>query len=363
MARKLLVLFLAVFAVILFAIYNDSFGVDPNRSLTTGEIVDVADKGESRIYRVEYGEGLFFEEEHSQLDPIEFGVGDKVIISANKFEDQVNFLIEEPARGTVLWVVLAVFAILVYLVAGSIGLYSLLGLLFTVFVLIFGLLPMLLQGYNPLLVTSGIGAVVITATVLLSHGITRKSVAALLGILGTLIVTTIFAIVVVRFGDISALQNEELRFLLFDLPNLDIVGVTIAAIILGLLGVLDDVAVSQSSVVFELLKANPKMTFKELYLSAMEVGRDHIASTVNTLAMAYIGASLPIFLLVFQGSLAELPFVLQFEVMSVELLRILIGSIGIVFCIPLTNLLACVFVKQNWLDELEDGESHVCGHC
>lgn len=361
MARKVLIIMLVLFSALLFFFNKNSFGVDENRSLTTGEVVSVNNNAGETVYTIEYGEGLSFEESYTLEDRKKYEVGDDVIISANKFEDDVNFMIEEPSRLPVLLGIVVIFSVLVLIVAGEVGFYALLGLLFTVFLLVFGLIPLILDGYSPLLVTAVLGFIIVGSTVLLSHGVTKKSVAALLGIFFTLLVTIVFAMIVVSLGDISGLQDEELQFLLFELPNLDIVSITIATMILGLLGILDDVAVSQASVVFELHRANKNYTFKELYLSSMRVGRDHIASTVNTLAMAYIGASLPIFLLVFQGSLAELPFVMQFEIMAVEFLRILIGSIGIVMCIPFTNLLACLFVRKDWFNTLEEGKSHVCG--
>jgi len=363
MARKVLILLLILFSAFLFFLNKDSFGVDENRKLTTGEVVSVKDESGMPVYTISYGEGATFTEAYNFENKLVYNVGDSVIISSNKFEGQDHFLIEEPVRLPLLLGVVALFSALVLMVAGEVGMFALIGLLFTVFLMVFGLIPMILNGYSPLWVTSVLGMIIVGSTVLLSHGVTKKSVAALLGIFFTLLVTLAFAVVVVKFGHISALQDEELQFLLFNLPNLDIVGITIATMILGLLGILDDVAVSQASVVFELNLANSKYSFKDLYLASMRVGRDHIASTVNTLAMAYIGASLPLFLLVFQGSLAELPFVLQFEIMAVELLRIMVGSIGIVMCIPLTNFLACLFVRNDWFKNLEEGKKHVCAHC
>jgi uncharacterized membrane protein len=357
MTRKILGIMFLLLSIIMIAVGFSSTTRLTNDVLGNAEIVAVSDNA----YTLELRDGRQVESTYSD-DGSLWEVGDAVIVTESSLEGVTSYIIEESVRMPVFIALFVVFSVLVLLVARLAGMYSLLSLFFTVVTVLFGFVPLLLAGYSPLLIMLGLGSLLMAGIVLLSHGVTRKSLVALFSILGTLFVAVGLAYIAVGFGSITGLQDESLRFLLFDRPELDVVGILIAAMILGLLGILDDVAVSQASVVFELDKANAKYSFWELYRSASVVGRDHIVSTVNTLALAYIGASFPLILLVFAGGFTDLYYVLQFEVLAVELIRILIGSIGIVLCIPFTTLLTCLVIKQSWFKNIDEGARHVCAH-
>ena len=144
--------------------------------------------------------------------------------------------------------------------------------------------------------------------------------------------------------------------------TIDLTGLLLGGIIIGLLGVLDDVSITQASVVQELKGANPQFGFKELYESALRVGRDHVGSLVNTLALAYAGASLPM-LLLFAYSDSSMMMLINQEVLAAEVLRIVVGSIGLILAVPFTTAMAAWYFKDREVDPSEDtGHSHGHSH-
>lgn len=286
----------------------------------------------------------------------------RVILNLTNFEVSGQAVIEDITRATPLWALFAIFLVLVIAVSGFGGLKSFLGLIISLLMIVFLYIPQVLAGYSPMLLSFIYGTLIMIIALLIAHGVTRKTLAAFLGTIITLFGTIILAKVFVDWSSLTGLVDEEVRFLYLEGLNFNYQGLLIGAMILGALGVLDDVTVSQSSIVFELDAANPKFTFKELFVRSLNVGRDHIVSTVNTLALAYLATSLPLLLLLHQGHI-NLAIFAQSEVIATEILRILIGSIGIVFSIPFTNYIACLFAKKDWLEKLPTGKGHMgCKH-
>lgn len=240
-------------------------------------------------------------------------------------------------RGVLVWLT-AAFAAAVIILGRLRGLAALGGLALSVAVLVFFIVPAILAGTNPILVAT-VGATAIALVALyLAHGFGPLTHVALLGTVGSLIVTIGLATLATSLATFSGLSGEESIYLTL-VGDIDVRGLLLAGIVLGALGALDDVTVTQASAVWEVRRANPDLGAAELFRSGLRVGRDHIASTVNTLLLAYAGASIPL-LLLFALSQQSLGVIANSEVVAVEIVRTLVGSIGLVAAVPVTTWLA-----------------------
>ncbi len=156
------------------------------------------------------------------------------------------------------------------------------------------------------------------------------------------------AVAAVSFTHLFGMGSEESLFILGDLPGISLKGLLLGGIMLGLLGVLDDITTAQSAVVDELKQANQSLSFSELYRRGLSVGREHIASLINTLFLAYAGASLPLFLLFSLNQGQELWMIFNNEMIAEEIVRTLVGSTGLILAVPITTALAAyVFQKRS----------------
>ncbi len=251
------------------------------------------------------------------------------------------------------WLVLLglAFAAMVVVVGGYRGVRSILGLTVTFAVLLVVLVPGVLSGANPVAVSVATCGVVVLATLYLVHGFSWKTTAAVSGTLLALGITGVLAALAMEVTRLTGLGTEEAMFLQLSVGTaVDVRGLLLGGIILGALGVIDDVTVGQASTVFELRRANPALSPSDLFWRSMNVGRDHIASTVNTLVLAYAGASLPLLLLFTMGS-GRWDTVVSQEMVAVEVVRTLVGSMGIVAAVPLTSLVAVVLAMRSGVAE------------
>ncbi|MGI9119649.1 MAG: YibE/F family protein [Acidimicrobiales bacterium] len=223
------------------------------------------------------------------------------------------------------------------------GLRALLGLGVSLLVLTAFVLPSILEGANPLAVALVGSAIIAVIALYLAHGVNAWTTTALIGTLASLALVGVLGSVFVDAAHFSGLADEEATFLQVTAGQIDLRGLLLGGIVIGALGVLDDVTVTQVSAVWELHGANPSLGRWQLYRAAVRIGRDHIASTVNTLVLAYAGASLPLFLLFTQANQGLLD-VLNGESVAVEVVRALAGSIGLVASVPLTTALAVAVV-------------------
>jgi uncharacterized membrane protein len=187
----------------------------------------------------------------------------------------------------------------------------------------------------------------------LAHGFTDLTHVALLGATGALVITVILSSLMTNLAQFSGLAGEESLYLTL-FGGIDVAGLLLAGIVLGALGALDDVTVTQASTVWEVRRANPTLGVGELTAAGLRVGRDHIASTVNTLLLAYAGASIPL-LLLFGLSQQSLGTIANSEVVAVEIVRTLVGSIGLVTAVPITTWLAARTVIRIPPQELTGG--------
>ncbi|HRC63002.1 MAG TPA: YibE/F family protein, partial [Dehalococcoidia bacterium] len=221
-----------------------------------------------------------------------------------------------------------------------VGVTSLLGLAASMLILLRFVVPGILSGHSPVVIAV-IGALTIMAsTLFLAHGVNRKTAVALAGTAGALLLTALLASLTIAAADLTGLASEDTAVLqVMSAEHVSATGLLLGGIIIGALGVLDDITIGQASAVFELRAANPLLGPLELYRRAMNVGRDHISATVNTLVLAYAGASLPLLmLLAVQGE--SLAIQVNREFIAIEVVRSLVGSIGLVAAVPLTTAIA-----------------------
>lgn len=236
------------------------------------------------------------------------------------------------------------FAAFVVVLGRWTGLRALFGLGLSLFVVVAFVLPALLSGSDALLVALVGSAAVMFTVLYLAHGVKVQTSIAVLGTLASLLLTVLLAEGFVRLTALTGLGSDETSLISATVGTIDLRGLLLAGIVIGSLGVLDDVTVTQSSAVWELHLANPAASAGELYRAGIRIGRDHIASTVNTLVLAYVGASLPL-LVIYSLAQSSLGDVLTSEVVAQEVVRTLVGSIGLVAAVPLTTALAALTVR------------------
>ncbi len=300
----------------------------------------------------------------SEFQPLTFDQrllpGQQVILTeASVAEGQSQFVIADSYRIPVLlWLLVGFFAI-VTAVSGWKGLLSILGMFSSLLILTYFVLPLLLSGMNPIAVALLAALIIALITVYVSHGFKPSSHIALISMLGTLVVVTLLSYWYVILAKLVGMGSEEAIFLqLGETATLNMRGLLLSGIMLGALGVLDDITISQVSTVFEIKRANKKLPFQELYASGMRVGRDHIASLVNTLVLAYVGANLPLLILFTISQNTPSWVLINNELLAEEIVRTLIGSIGLVMAVPLTTALAAYWASKNDVSLETDGHHH-----
>jgi uncharacterized membrane protein len=232
-----------------------------------------------------------------------------------------------------------VFVVFTVLVSGWKGARALMGLAVSFVVLLGFVLPQILAGHDPVLISVIGSFVLLAATLYLTQGWALKTHAALLGVFFSLLLTGALASFAVGLARLSGFGSEEAMFLQAAGTSVNLRGLLLAGMIVGTLGVLDDVIVGQASAVTELAEANPSLHWRELYQRAMNIGHDHIAATINTLVLAYVGAAMPL-LLLFQLYPEPWGLTLNREMIAEEIVRMLVGSLGLIAAVPITTFIA-----------------------
>lgn len=258
----------------------------------------------------------------------------------------VTYYFADFQRRSPMLLLALLFAVVVVLLGRLRGVAALVALAVSLLVIVKFVLPAILEGQNPLAVAVVGSAVIMFLALYLTHGINAQTTTAVLGTLVSLGLTGVLASVFVAASHFTGLASEEAGFLQSAAGQVNLRGLLLGGIVIGSLGVLDDVTVTQASAVWQLHRANPELGVRGLYRSGLHIGRDHIASTVNTLVLAYAGASLPLLLLF---TLAGQPFgqVVTGEVVAGEVVRTLVGSIGLVASVPITTGLAAMVVSRD----------------
>ncbi len=288
-------------------------------------------------------------------------VGDKIFVNRMvTIDGQETVTYADFERRPVLAFVFVAFVAMLLFFSRWQGVRALLSLALSVAAILFVLVPALLAGYDATLTTVGISAVILAFALFGTHGINPRSVIAFCGTYGAVLITGLVAYPSVHIMRLTGFGNDAAVYLNFATNGqLDLVGLLLGGIIIGILGALDDVSITQVSVVEELKGANPTLTFAELYGRASVVGRNHIGSMVNTLALAYAAVSLPLILLYAKTESSWL-VILNQEVVAGELLRIIIGSMGLILAVPATTAVAAWYYQDKVI--LSDGGGHGHGH-
>jgi uncharacterized membrane protein len=276
----------------------------------------------------------------------DFTVGETVVV---EFDEQApegfQYRFSDRQRTSVLLWLTVLFAASVVVLGRWRGLAALVGLGISLAVLLVFTVPALVEGSDPLAVALVSAAAISFAAIYLAHGFNSMSTVALMGTIGSLALTAVLATVFVQLAGITGLASEQATFLQLGSVEVGLQGLVLAGIVIGALGALDDMTVTQASAVWELRAAAGPRSVAQLYRSGIRIGRDHVASTVNTLVLAYAGASMPL-LLFFSLTAQPLGVVANGELVATEIVRTLVGSIGLVASVPLTTALAAWTASQ-----------------
>lgn len=266
--------------------------------------------------------------------------GDRVLLDRlTDVEGQERYFVTDIDRFPALLWLLGLFVVAVLVVSGWHGVRSLLGLALSLAIVVRFVVPAIIAGSSPPLVAL-IGAMaVMLVTLYLVHGVNEMTTSAIVGTAGALVLTVGLGSLFIEWGRITGFASEDAVFARFAVDGLDLQGLVLAGLIIAALGVLDDVTISQASTVFALHDTDRTLSWRALVARAMRVGRDHIASVVNTLFLAYTGASIALLLLFTTGGV-PVRELLNSELLAQEVIKTVVGSLGLIAAVPLTTALA-----------------------
>lgn len=275
------------------------------------------------------------------------GVGDDVVlIGSVDAEGGQRYAVVDHDRWGWLLALVALFVAAVIAFARWRGVASLVGLVVSFAVLLAFILPAIVRGEPPLWVAIVGSAAIMFAVIYLTHGVSVGTSMALLGTLAALVLTGLLGLLTTNLLHLTGSGSDEAAILANVLAGVDLRGLLLAGIIIGTLGVLDDVAITQLAIVGELSLADPTLSARQLYRSAIKVGRSHVASVVNTIILAYAGASLPLMLLLVTAG-TRTRDVLSTQVMAAEIVRGVVGTIGLIAAVPITTALAAWAIARS----------------
>lgn len=284
------------------------------------------------------GEQIELDNDRTPLD-----VGDVVYVTrtTSQFDEVEYWAVTEPYRLPWLIIFTILFVGSVILFGGIQGLRGLLSLAGSLLLIIYVLLPGVLFGFSPVVVSLIVAALIIVLGSYVTHGFSKMTSAAVIGMIVTVIATGLLTWFGVEVTQLSGFESEESVYLNFNTGGtIDFRGLLLGGILIGLLGALYDVAIGQAISVEELHRIGPHIPRRTIYSRAIRMGREHIGALVNTLAIAYAGASLPLLLLFYSSSTGSLAFTINREIFATEIIRTMIGGFGLVLAVPFTTLVA-----------------------
>ena len=284
--------------------------------------------------------------------------GDSIYVTQNIDEEGSSYSLYEVNRTPALIFFAILFLVLVFIFGGIQGLRGLLSLGGSLALIVFVFLPNILHGASPVLVSIIVSSIIIIFGSYITHGFNRTTSSAVIGMIITVLITGFLAHFAVGATRLNGLGDENALYLSINIgQNIDLLGLLLAGIIIGLLGVLYDTAISQSIAVEELIRISPTSDKKHIYKRALRIGREHIGALINTLAIAYVGASLPLFLLFYSDNSVSHFVSINNEIFVAEIIRTLIGSIGLVLAVPITTFLAVQMLHGRTFKS-DHGHSH-----
>ena len=256
--------------------------------------------------------------------------------------------VTDPYRLPTVFAWVGLFLLITVLFGGWRGIRGLLSLAISIAAIVYVLLPGILHGYSPILLSMGICSAIVLIGSYVTHGFNRTTTAAVFGMIITIIITSGLAYAAVHTTQLSGYSDENAAFLNLQTEGtIDFVGLLLGGIMIGLLGILYDAAIGQAVAIEELSMAAEHYSRPRIFKRAMRIGREHIGALINTLAIAYVGASLPLLLLLHFSNL-PLSVDLNQEIFSTEIIRTVIGSMGLILAVPITTLISTfMLVKPN----------------
>ncbi|MGY0025304.1 YibE/F family protein [Streptomyces sp. cg35] len=291
--------------------------------------------------------GRTFTEVVQPDSPRQLHEGQKVIVAyAPDAPDNLQYSVTDVNRKIPMALLAGIFAVAVVVVGRLRGVMALVALAVSFMVLTFFILPAILQGSNPLVVAVVGASAIMLIALYMCHGLSARTSVAVLGTLVSLLLIGLLGSLFIGWAALTGNTDDNTGLIHGLYPHIDMSGLLLAGVIIGSLGVLDDVTVTQTSAVWELHEANPTMGWRGLYRAGIRIGRDHIASVVNTLVLAYAGAALPL-LLLFSIAQSSVVDVANSELVAEEIVRTLVGSIGLVASVPVTTALAALVVSAD----------------
>ncbi|MCA9359528.1 YibE/F family protein [Candidatus Nomurabacteria bacterium] len=368
-------IFFALIAIVLFlspgasfaqGIHNDYQGTHRGKvvEVKSEEIREIPGTDAEHLYQEievevldgpQAGEFITIENDYLELEK-----GDKFYFNHNVFIDGTELYAVvniDRRESLIFFAVLFVVAVIAF--GGWQGVRSIVALVGSFVAIFYVLLPGLLHGFNPLFVSLAVASVILASAIFFTHGFNRESVVAYSGTMIAVLLTGVLAIIAVSMSDLSGFVSDESVYLNINTDGaLNFTGLLLGAIIIGVLGVLDDIAITQAAVVTELFDSNKSISRREVYSRALRVGREHVGALVNTLVLAYAGVSLPL-LLYFYMSPISVWSLINSEVFATEIIRTIVGSIGLIMTVPIVTGLA-VFYLKGYKSKHSHGHSH--GH-
>ena len=283
-------------------------------------------------------------------DYVPLKVGDVFYIShtLNALDGTDYYTMRDPDRMPALYALMAIFVFLVVVFGGKQGVRGLASLAGSLVLILFALMPAIVHGFSPVLAALGVSSLIIIVGSYITHGFNKTTTSAVLGMIATVVFTGTLAFVFVHLAKLTGFTTEESVSLNWNTGGtINFVSLLLGGIMIGLLGVLYDMAIGQAIAVEELATIGAHLPRKHIFKRALRIGREHIGALVNTLVIAYVGASLPLLLLVYTGAGtgAHEPLLNQ-EIFSTEVIRTLIGAIGIVLAMPFTTLMATLMLTK-----------------
>ncbi|MFI5684590.1 YibE/F family protein [Streptomyces sp. NPDC051636] len=273
--------------------------------------------------------------------------GEKVVVAYEPSAPRdLQYSVTDVNRRLPMALLAGIFALAVVVVGRMRGFMALVALAISFLVLNFFILPAILQGSNPLIVAVVGSSAIMLIALYMCHGLSARTSVAVLGTLISLSLIGVLGKLFIGWAALTGNTDDNTGLIHGLYPSIDMSGLLLAGVIIGSLGVLDDVTVTQTSAVWELHEANPAMGWRGLYRAGIRIGRDHIASVVNTLVLAYAGAALPL-LLLFSIAQSSVGTVANSELVAEEIVRTLVGSIGLVASVPVTTALAALVVSAD----------------
>ena len=301
------------------------------------------------------GESVIFESDFPEIkEGLNIFVNHHIYISGEEV-----FTITNIDRRAQIYFFVGLFIFSIILLGGKQGIRSLLSLVLSFLTIFYVLLPGILNGWSPLVASFLVASIILFFAIFFTHGWNRESSVAFFGTMFSVFLTSILAVIAVKSTYLSGFATDGTTSLYFNTGGtLDFTGLLLGAIIIGVLGVLDDIAVTQAAVVSELYNSNSKIKPIEVYKRAMRVGREHVGALVNTLVLAYTGTALPL-LLLFKTREYSFTTAINLEIFTTEIIRTIVGSIGLIITVPIVTLLAVYFLKDY---KPKHKNSHSHGH-